>query len=181
MLFLGTNTILHYSSSSSHYATLVSFWLLFVFTLFILSPNSPKTGTKMVTKRLRCCANFLENSKHHFAMIALQFGYAGMNIITKVSLNRGMSHYVLVVYRHAFATAVIAPFAFIFERFICTFLNLNNKSIATLMLMSGSNFHRKAQPRITFKIFMQIFILALLGLVPSFYIYRYKELNTLIL
>ncbi|CAJ1958753.1 unnamed protein product [Sphenostylis stenocarpa] len=91
----------------------------------------------MTTHKLRCCANFLENSKHHFAMIALQFGYAGMNIITKVSLNRGMSHYVLVVYRHAFATAVIAPFAFIFER--------------------------KAQPRITFSIFMQIFILALLG------------------
>ncbi|XP_014499735.1 WAT1-related protein At5g07050 [Vigna radiata var. radiata] len=91
----------------------------------------------MATQRLRYCANFLENSKHHFAMIALQFGYAGMNIITKVSLNRGMSHYVLVVYRHAFATAVIVPFAFIFER--------------------------KAQPRITFRIFMQIFILALLG------------------
>ncbi|KAK7334575.1 hypothetical protein VNO80_26335 [Phaseolus coccineus] len=91
----------------------------------------------MATQKLRFCANFLENSKHYFAMIALQFGYAGMNIITKVSLNRGMSHYVLVVYRHAFATAVIAPFAFIFER--------------------------KAQPRITFKIFMQIFILALLG------------------
>lgn len=50
-------------------------------------------------------------------MISLQFGYAGMNIITKVSLNRGMSHYVLVVYRHAFATAAIAPFAFFFERF----------------------------------------------------------------
>ncbi|KAL9321684.1 hypothetical protein ACSQ67_009737 [Phaseolus vulgaris] len=91
----------------------------------------------MATEKPRFCANFLENSKHYFAMIALQFGYAGMNIITKVSLNRGMSHYVLVVYRHAFATAVIAPFAFIFER--------------------------KAQPRITFKIFMQIFILALLG------------------
>ncbi|XP_020226996.1 WAT1-related protein At5g07050 [Cajanus cajan] len=91
----------------------------------------------MATEKLRCCANFLENSKHHFAMIALQFGYAGMNIISKVSLNRGMSHYVLVVYRHAFATAVVAPFALIFER--------------------------KAQPRITFSIFMQIFILALLG------------------
>ncbi|CAN1814537.1 WAT1-related protein At5g07050 [Linum perenne] len=49
-------------------------------------------------------------------MIALQFGYAGMNIITKVSLNHGMSHYVLVVYRHAIATAVIAPFALFFER-----------------------------------------------------------------
>ncbi|KAF7836258.1 WAT1-related protein [Senna tora] len=70
-------------------------------------------------------------------MISLQFGYAGMNIITKVSLNQGMSHYVLVVYRHAFATAVIAPFAFFFER--------------------------KAQPKITFPIFMQIFILGLLG------------------
>ncbi|XP_061375013.1 WAT1-related protein At5g07050-like [Gastrolobium bilobum] len=91
----------------------------------------------MATEKLRCVANFLENSKHHFAMIALQFGYAGMNIITKVSLNRGMSHYVLVVYRHAFATAVIVPFAFIFER--------------------------KGQPKITFPIFMQIFILALLG------------------
>lgn len=121
MLFLGRNTILDSSKCcSSHYATLVSFWL-FVFTLFIktcLSPNSLKTSTKMATQRLRYCANFLENSKHHFAMIALQFGYAGMNIITKVSLNRGMSHYVLVVYRHAFATAVIVPFAFIFERFI---------------------------------------------------------------
>lgn len=49
-------------------------------------------------------------------MISLQFGYAGMNIITKVSLNRGMSHYVLVVYRHAIATAVIAPFAIFLER-----------------------------------------------------------------
>ncbi|KAI9115330.1 hypothetical protein K1719_013649 [Acacia pycnantha] len=39
-----------------------------------------------------------------------------MNIISKVSLNQGLSHYVLVVYRHAFATAVIAPFAFFFER-----------------------------------------------------------------
>lgn len=61
---------------------------------------------------------FLENSKPYFAMISLQFGYAGMNIITKVSLNQGMSHYVLVVYRHAFATAVIAPFAIFFERFV---------------------------------------------------------------
>lgn len=81
--------------------------------------------------------NFLEVSKPYFAMTSLQFGYAGMNIITKVSLNRGMSHYVLVVYRHAFATAVIAPFAIFFER--------------------------NAQPKITLPVFMQIFILALLG------------------
>ncbi|KAI8546040.1 hypothetical protein RHMOL_Rhmol07G0085000 [Rhododendron molle] len=64
----------------------------------------------------RSCNTFLNNCKPYFAMISLQFGYAGMNIITKVSLNRGMSHYVLVVYRHAFATAVIAPFAIFLER-----------------------------------------------------------------
>ncbi|KAI4302478.1 hypothetical protein MLD38_038217 [Melastoma candidum] len=87
--------------------------------------------------RPKCLSSFLEGSKPYFAMISLQFGYAGMNIITKVSLNQGMSHYVLVVYRHAIATAVIAPFAFFFER--------------------------KKRPRITFSVFMQIFVLALLG------------------
>ncbi|KAL6997805.1 hypothetical protein U1Q18_007930 [Sarracenia purpurea var. burkii] len=80
---------------------------------------------------------FLQRAKPYVAMISLQFGYAGMNIITKVSLNRGMSHYVLVVYRHAFATAVIAPFALILER--------------------------KVRPKITFSIFLQIFVLGLLG------------------
>ncbi|KAF5474300.1 hypothetical protein F2P56_006212 [Juglans regia] len=81
--------------------------------------------------------NFVQRCKPYIAMISLQFGYAGMNIISKVSLNRGMSHYVLVVYRHAFATAVIAPFALVLER--------------------------KVRPKITFPIFMQIFVLGLLG------------------
>ncbi|KAH9329431.1 hypothetical protein KI387_001539 [Taxus chinensis] len=71
------------------------------------------------------------------AMTSLQFGYAGMNIITKVSLNHGMSHFVLVVYRHAVATAVLAPFAFFLER--------------------------KVRPKLTFFIFCQIFALGLLG------------------
>lgn len=84
-----------------------------------------------------CLGNFYDKAKPYIAMISLQFGYAGMNIITKVSLNRGMSHYVLVVYRHAFATAVIAPFALILER--------------------------KVRPRITFTMFMQLFVLGLLG------------------
>ncbi|OAY84498.1 WAT1-related protein, partial [Ananas comosus] len=75
--------------------------------------------------------------KPYMAMISLQFGYAGMNIITKVSLNHGMSHYVLVVYRHAFATLSIAPFALILER--------------------------KVRPKMTFLVFVQIFVLGLLG------------------
>ncbi|KAK9987055.1 hypothetical protein SO802_032006 [Lithocarpus litseifolius] len=84
-----------------------------------------------------CFGSFFQRCKPYIAMISLQFGYAGMNIITKVSLNRGMSHYVLVVYRHAFATAAIAPFALIVER--------------------------KVRPKITFPIFMQLFVLGLLG------------------
>lgn len=84
-----------------------------------------------------CLGNFFEKAKPYIAMISLQFGYAGMNIITKVSLNRGMSHYVLVVYRHAFATAVIAPFALVLER--------------------------KVRPKITFTMFLQLFVLGLLG------------------
>jgi hypothetical protein len=62
------------------------------------------------------CAGFVEKAKPYVAMISLQFGYAGMNVLTKVSLNQGMSHYVLVVYRHAFATLSIAPFALVLER-----------------------------------------------------------------
>ncbi|KAE9455864.1 hypothetical protein RHGRI_010713 [Rhododendron griersonianum] len=87
--------------------------------------------------KMGCFGDFIQRAKPYIAMISLQFGYAGMNIITKVSLNRGMSHYVLVVYRHAFATAVIAPFAIILER--------------------------KVRPKITFPMFMQIFVLGLLG------------------
>lgn len=85
------------------------------------------------------CDSVMDRCKAYIAMISLQFGYAGMNIITKVSLNRGMSHYVLVVYRHAFATAAIAPFALFLER--------------------------KVRPKITFLMFIQIFALGLLGFV----------------
>lgn len=82
-------------------------------------------------------ANFVEGAQPYIAMISLQFGYAGMNIITKVALNRGMSHYVLVTYRQAFATVALAPFAFFLER--------------------------KVRPKVSFPMLMQIFLLGLLG------------------
>ena len=50
-------------------------------------------------------------------MISLQFGYAGMYVITMLCLKKGMNHYVLAVYRHLVATIVISPFAFVLERF----------------------------------------------------------------
>ncbi|XP_010554433.1 PREDICTED: WAT1-related protein At2g39510-like [Tarenaya hassleriana] len=46
----------------------------------------------------------------------LQFGIAGLAIIAKSALNKGMSPHVLAAYRHIVATLVIAPFAFFFDR-----------------------------------------------------------------
>ncbi|KAL6296848.1 hypothetical protein ACE6H2_004990 [Prunus campanulata] len=61
-------------------------------------------------------ALFLNKIKPYLAMISLQFGYAGMYIISMVGLKRGMSHFVLAVYRHLIALVVIAPFALVLER-----------------------------------------------------------------
>ncbi|WOK97691.1 WAT1-related protein [Canna indica] len=74
--------------------------------------------------------------KPYLAMIFLQFGYAGMYIVSVASLKRGMSHYVLVVYRNAVAVAVITPFALYFER--------------------------KVRPKMTLAIFLKITALAVL-------------------
>jgi hypothetical protein len=54
--------------------------------------------------------------KPFLGIILVQLGYAGLSIITKLALNKGMSQHVLVVYRHAIATAVIAPFAIVLDR-----------------------------------------------------------------
>lgn len=40
-----------------------------------------------------------------------------MYIISKETLNHGMSRYVLIVYRNAIAALVLAPFALVLERF----------------------------------------------------------------
>ncbi|KGN50537.1 WAT1-related protein At2g39510 [Cucumis sativus] len=59
---------------------------------------------------------FLRSAKPYFGVIFVQFGYAGMAILTKSALDKGMSQHVFVAYRQVAATLVIAPFAIIFER-----------------------------------------------------------------
>ncbi|CAI0426790.1 unnamed protein product [Linum tenue] len=78
----------------------------------------------------------LERSKPFIAITFLQIGLAGMDILSKAALNQGMSNYVLVVYRHAVATLVIAPFALIFDR--------------------------KVRPKMTWSIMIKIMVLGLL-------------------
>lgn len=70
------------------------------------------------------------------AMVFLQFGYAGLFLISVVSLRQGMSHYVLVVYRNAVAAVVMVPFALWFER--------------------------KTRPKMTLSVFFKILALGLL-------------------
>ncbi|KAB1224033.1 hypothetical protein CJ030_MR2G004469 [Morella rubra] len=60
--------------------------------------------------------NRFERLKPFLAVIFLQFGFAGMDVLSKAALNQGMSNYVLVVYRHVVAFAVIAPFAVVFDK-----------------------------------------------------------------
>ncbi|KAL5200078.1 hypothetical protein ABZP36_021281 [Zizania latifolia] len=58
----------------------------------------------------------MSDAKPYAAMVLLQVGFAGMYIVAVASLKRGMSHYVLVVYRNLVATVVMAPFALLLER-----------------------------------------------------------------
>ncbi|KAL0360229.1 UNVERIFIED_CONTAM: WAT1-related protein [Sesamum radiatum] len=81
-------------------------------------------------------SNVFNKLKPYLAMVALQFGYAGMYVITLVSLKRGFSHWILVVYRHAVATLVFAPFAYFLEK--------------------------KIRPKMTKSVFLKIAVLAFL-------------------
>nr|XP_009778858.1 PREDICTED: WAT1-related protein At2g37460-like isoform X2 [Nicotiana sylvestris] len=65
---------------------------------------------------MKAVSELFIRSKPFIAVIFLQFGLAGMDILTKMALNEGMSNYVFVVYRHAVATLAIAPFAIILDK-----------------------------------------------------------------
>lgn len=62
--------------------------------------------------------SLFERAKPLMGVIFLQFGFAGMDVLSKAALNQGMSNYVFVVYRHAVAFIVIAPFALILDKFV---------------------------------------------------------------
>lgn len=81
-------------------------------------------------------SGFFRKGKPFLAVIFLQFGLAGMDVISKVALNQGMSNYVFVVYRHAVATIVMTPFAIVLDK--------------------------KIRPKMTLSIFAKLMLLALL-------------------
>lgn len=59
----------------------------------------------------------IEESKPYILCLLCVVIEAGFNIISKVTLDKGMSFYVLVFYGHAFGTLATSLLAFLFERF----------------------------------------------------------------
>ncbi|GMJ03073.1 Usually multiple acids move in and out Transporters 12 [Hibiscus trionum] len=72
----------------------------------------------------------------YFAVIFLQVSFAGNDVLSKAALNQGMNNYAIVVYRHAIATLLMAPFAAVIEK--------------------------KVRPKMTIPIFIKIMVLSLL-------------------
>lgn len=85
-------------------------------------------------------SEFFRKGKPFFAVIFLQFGLAGMDVISKVALNEGMSNYVFVVYRHAVATVAMAPFAMVLDKYIYLYIYIH-KYLSLIVLSFFKKIH----------------------------------------
>ncbi|KAI9119524.1 hypothetical protein K1719_009400 [Acacia pycnantha] len=75
--------------------------------------------------------------KAHMLMVSTQIGYTLLYFITEASFNHGMNPHVYVTYRHIVAAIAMFPFAYFLER--------------------------KMRPKMTMTLFLEIFVLSLLG------------------
>ncbi|KAJ4956858.1 hypothetical protein NE237_013641 [Protea cynaroides] len=75
--------------------------------------------------------------KPHLFMVLAQVGYTFLYFLTEASFNRGMNPHVHITYRHIVAGVVMLPFAYFLER--------------------------KLRPKLTLPMFIEIFVLSLLG------------------
>ncbi|AQK51576.1 Protein WALLS ARE THIN 1 [Zea mays] len=57
-----------------------------------------------------------EKAQLHVAMLALQFGYAGFHVVSRLALNMGISKLVFPVYRNIIALCLLVPFAYFLEK-----------------------------------------------------------------
>ncbi|PIN11444.1 Glucose-6-phosphate/phosphate and phosphoenolpyruvate/phosphate antiporter [Handroanthus impetiginosus] len=83
----------------------------------------------------------MEENKPFLAVLIIQSIYAGYFFLTKVAFDVGMNTFVFVFYRQAAATLFLLPISIYFER--------------------------KTAPRLSFAVFMKIFMLSLFGITMS--------------
>ncbi|KAG8076499.1 hypothetical protein GUJ93_ZPchr0006g43623 [Zizania palustris] len=77
----------------------------------------------------------------HVAMLALQLGYAGFHVVSRLALDMGISKLVFPVYRNLIALFLLAPFAYFLEK--------------------------KDRPAMTPSLLVQFFFLALCGITAN--------------
>ncbi|PUZ52712.1 hypothetical protein GQ55_6G291600 [Panicum hallii var. hallii] len=82
-----------------------------------------------------------EKAQLHVAMLALQFGYAGFHVVSRLALNMGISKLVFPVYRNIIALCLLVPFAYFLEK--------------------------KDRPQLTINFVVQFFLLALCGITAN--------------
>ncbi|KAJ8772783.1 hypothetical protein K2173_027960 [Erythroxylum novogranatense] len=96
-------------------------------------------GGSVSTRRMLCSVP--ERAQLHLAMLALQFGYAGFHVVSRVALNMGISKLVFIVYRNIIALLMLVPFAYFLEK--------------------------KERPPLTLNLAFQFFVLALVGVTAN--------------
>ncbi|KAL3514701.1 hypothetical protein ACH5RR_027418 [Cinchona calisaya] len=97
------------------------------------------TDSSVTIKRMRC--SIPEKFQLHIAMLALQFGYAGFHVVSRVALNSGISKVVFPVYRNILALLLLLPFAYFFEK--------------------------KERPPLTWSFSLQFFLMAIVGITAN--------------
>ncbi|KAF8394292.1 hypothetical protein HHK36_020498 [Tetracentron sinense] len=98
-----------------------------------------RLGAQSRAMTLKACASgvIFRRFKPHLLMVAAQMGYTFLYFITEASFNHGMNPHVYITYRHIVGGLVMLPFAYFLER------NL--------------------RPKLTLALFVEIFVLSLLG------------------
>ncbi|XP_047334702.1 protein WALLS ARE THIN 1-like [Impatiens glandulifera] len=87
------------------------------------------------------CWAMLSKYQLHLAMLALQFGYAGFHVVSRLALNMGISKIVFPVYRNILALLLLLPFAYFLEK--------------------------KERPPINLSFLLQFFLLAVVGITAN--------------
>ncbi|XP_052881925.1 WAT1-related protein At4g08300-like isoform X2 [Gossypium arboreum] len=94
-------------------------------------------GKTMADKSGSSYSDMYRRFKPHILMVLSQFGYTFLYIFTEACFNHGMNPHVHITYRHVVAGIVMFPFAYFLER--------------------------KKRPKLTFALFLEIFVLSILG------------------
>nr|VVW54816.1 unnamed protein product [Nymphaea colorata] len=67
-------------------------------------------------EKLTSCSNGVKAAMPAVAMVVVQVALAGMKVLYKLAVDRGMSLLMLISYRYIFCSAFICPIAFFSER-----------------------------------------------------------------